>query len=195
MTPVPSHRLKQEKRVLRRVVLDERDALPAADRAARSVAISDRLLALDETAQATTVLVFWSFGSEVETAHLIDHLRALGKTVALPRIEAGDLAPVGYVPGAPMAETTFGAMEPSSGPVLDPGELDLVIVPGVAFDRRCTRVGYGRGFYDRLLGRTREDAAAVAIAFALQVVPEVPSGPVDRRVDALVTEREVIRCW
>lgn len=69
-----------------------------------------------------------------------------------------------------------------------------MIVPGVAFDRRCTRVGYGGGFYDRLLGRTREDAPAVAIAFALQVVPEVPSGPIDRRVDALVTELEVIRC-
>lgn len=194
MTTVPSHRLKQAKRALRRAVLAERNALPAPDRAARSVAVSDRLLGLDETARATTVLVFWSFGSEVETAHLIDRLRALGKTVALPRIESGDLAPVGYVPGASMAETTFGAMEPSSGPVLDPRELDLVIVPGVAFDRRCTRVGYGGGFYDRLLGRTREDAAAVAIAFALQVVPEVPSGPIDRRVDALVTELEVIRC-
>lgn len=112
MTTVPSHRLKQAKRALRRAVLAERNALPAPERAARSVVVSDRLLGLDETARATTVLVFWSFGSEVETAHLIDRLRALGKTVALPRIESGDLAPVGYVPGASMAETTFGAMEP-----------------------------------------------------------------------------------
>ncbi len=104
------------------------------------------------------------------------------------------MVPIVYSPGSPMAATTFGAMEPSSGRVLDPGELDLVVVPGVAFDRSCNRVGYGGGFYDRLLGRMRQDTAAVAVAFALQVVPEVPSGPIDRRVDAVVTELDVIRC-
>ncbi|MGA9159573.1 MAG: 5-formyltetrahydrofolate cyclo-ligase [Actinomycetota bacterium] len=193
MTGLPSHRLKRAKRALRMAVLAERDALPAEDRAAHSVAIADRLVALDEAELAVTVLAFWSFGSEVETAPLIDRLRSKGKTVALPRIEGDDVVPVEYTPGSPMAETTFGAMEPSGGRILGAGELDLVVVPGVAFDRSCNRIGYGGGFYDRLLGRTRE-GSAVAVAFGLQVVDEVPSGPTDRRVDALVTELEVIRC-
>jgi 5-formyltetrahydrofolate cyclo-ligase len=68
------------------------------------------------------------------------------------------------------------------------------VVPGVAFDRSCRRVGYGGGFYDRLLARTDEGAAAVAIAFSMQVVDEVPTGPLDRLVDAIVTEDGVIRC-
>ena len=194
MSDLPAHRLKQAKRSLRRTVLAERDALPAADRTARSEAIADRFLGLREAAIAETVLAFWSFGSEVDTAPLIARLRSGGKTVALPRIEGSDVVPVGSTPGAPMTETSFGAMEPASGRVLDVTELDLVVVPGVAFDRSCDRVGYGGGYYDRLLGKRREGASAIAIAFDLQIVDRVPSGPIDQRLDAVVTELEVIRC-
>lgn len=193
MSDLPAHRLKQAKRVLRRAVLAERDAVPQDDRSARSRAIADRFFGLPDTAGAETVLAFWSFGSEVETAPLISRLRSEGKTVALPRIEAGDVVPVVAAPGAPMSETSFGAMEPE-GPALDVAELDLVVVPGVAFDRWCGRVGYGGGYYDRFLERRREGVAAIAFAFALQIVDRVPSGAIDRRVDGVVTEVEVIRC-
>jgi 5-formyltetrahydrofolate cyclo-ligase len=85
-------------------------------------------------------------------------------------------------------------MEPAEGRVLDPAEVDLVVVPGVAFDRSCNRVGYGAGYYDRFLRLTRPGVPAVAIAFASQIVSIVPTGGTDRRVDAIVTEAEVIRC-
>jgi 5-formyltetrahydrofolate cyclo-ligase len=190
----PSHRLKRDKRALRRAILAERDALPDVDRASRSEAIADRLLGLDEAAAAATVLAFWSFGSEVDTAPLIDRLRSRGATVALPRTRDGDIVPVVWTPGSSMTDTSFGSREPADGRVLEARELDLIVVPGVAFDRSCRRVGYGGGFYDRLLTSTREAAAAVAIAFRMQVVEAVPSGPLDRTVDAIVTEDEVIRC-
>jgi len=193
VSELPAHRLKQAKRALRRAILAERDAATEDDRSARSAAIADRFLGLPETADAETVLAFWSFGSEVETAPLISLLRSEGKTVALPRIEGGDVVPVVAAPGAPMSETSFGAMEPE-GKALDVAELDLVVVPGVAFDRWCGRVGYGGGYYDRLLDKRREGVAAIAFAFALQIVDRVPSGAIDRRVDGVVTEVEVIRC-
>lgn len=194
MSDLAAHRLKRAKRALRRTVLAERDAIPGDDRSALSEAIADRFLELPETSGAETVLAFWSFGSEVETAPLITRLRSEGKTVALPRIEGADVVPVVAAPGAPMNETSFGAMEPAEGRALDVAELDLVVVPGVAFDRSCDRVGYGGGYYDRLLGRRREGVAAIAIAFALQIVDRVPSGAIDRRIDGVVTEVEVIRC-
>ena len=194
MNDRPSHRLKQDKRALRRAVLADRDALSGTERAARSEAIADRLLVLDEATGAGAVLAFWSFGSEVDTTPLIDRLRSLGTTVSLPRIENGDIVPVVWTPGSSMTETSFGSREPTDGRVLEARELDLIVVPGVAFDRSCRRVGYGGGFYDRLLARTRDGAAGVAIAFGVQVVDEVPTGPLDRPVDAIVTEDGVIRC-
>ncbi len=189
-----SDRLKRTKRALRRDVIARRDALSERDRAAASLAIADRVAALPEAREARSAMAFWSFGSEVDTAPLIEHWVAGGKTVALPRIEGSDVEPVAFVPGDPTTETSFGAMEPAEGRLLDPSELDLVIVPGVAFDRSGNRVGYGAGYYDRFLRRTRPGVPAVAIAFAAQVVPEVPTGGTDRRVDAIVTEAEVIRC-
>jgi 5-formyltetrahydrofolate cyclo-ligase len=191
---LPSHRLKQAKRALRREVVARRDAVPPEERAARSVGIVDRLLALPEVRAARTGMAFWSFGSEVETAPLIDRWCAQGVRVALPRIAGDAIEAVAYRPGDPVRETRFGAMEPSEGDVVAPQEIDVVVVPGVAFDRAGRRVGYGGGFYDRFLPRTGPGALVVAVAFSLQVVGEVPQGGGDRGVDAIVTEDEVIRC-
>lgn len=189
----PSHRLRQRKRALRRAVVERRGRLSADERAEKSEAIASRVLSLPEVRAAGTVMAFWSFGSEVETSPLIERLHGAGKRVLLPRTDADEVAAVGYAPGDPVVATSFGAMEPAGLEVVRPEEVDVVIAPGVAFDRRGARVGYGGGFYDRFLSRTRPDAPVVAIAFSLQVVDEVPEGRGDRRVDAIVTEDEVIR--
>ena len=194
MSQIPSHRLKQAKRSLRREVLAVRDALPLEDRAAWSEAIAERFLTLPEVQDARTVMAFWSFGSEVDTAPLVGRVLAGGRTVAMPRIEGADVVPVEYRPGDRLRQTSFGAFEPVEGRAVDPSELDLVVVPGVAFDDAGRRVGYGGGYYDRLLPRLRPGVPAIAIAFSLQRVAEVPAGGMDRRVDAIVTEREVLRC-
>jgi 5-formyltetrahydrofolate cyclo-ligase len=194
MIELPSHRLKQAKRALRREVLAARDALPPDDRRAWSEAVAARFLALPELADSRTVMAFWSFGSEVDTALLLEGLLDEGRTTAMPRVEGVEVVPVSYGPGDEIRQTSFGAFEPVAGRVLDVTELDLVIVPGVAFDGAGRRIGYGGGFYDRLLPRLRARVPAVAVAFSIQLVPEVPAGGMDRRVDAIVTEREVIRC-
>ncbi len=72
-------------------------------------------------------------------------------------------------------------------------ELDLVVVPGLAFDRQCGRLGYGKGYYDRLLRRVRADAALVAVAFQCQIFAEVPVLPTDVRVDQIITEETLYR--
>ncbi len=192
MNGVPSHRLKKLKRAMRDEIRARRDAMPEADRADASRAIAEHVLALPELEGAGTVMVFWSFGSEVDTAPLIAGLVRAGVRVALPRIEGADLVPTAYAPGDPLRSASFGAMEPTAGEELEPAALDVIVVPGVAFDRRGGRVGYGSGFYDRLLAR-RRPAATVAVGFDLQLVDEVPSGPADVPVDVVVTELETIR--
>ena len=194
MSDQPSHRLKQRKRAIRRDVIERRDALPPAERAERSARIADHVLALPETERASTVMAFWSFGSEVETAPLLTGLHASGTRVVLPRVEGGDVVAVVYETGDEVLAATFGAMEPTGAVTVDPSEVDLVVTPGVAFDREGFRVGYGGGFYDRFLPKTREEVPAIGVAFALQLVDEpLPRGTFDRRIDALVTEDGLIR--
>jgi 5-formyltetrahydrofolate cyclo-ligase len=192
---VRSQDLKRAKRDVRREVLAARDALSAHDRIAQSAAILDRLLALPEIGGARVVLAFSSFGSEVDTAPLIEALDAGGVIVTLPVVVGSDIEARAFRPGDPTRVTHFGALEPMGGDAIDPLAVDVVIVPAVAFDRGGRRVGYGGGFYDRFLPRTRPGAPRVGIALSVQVVETpLPAGAFDLRVDAVVTSDEVIRC-
>jgi 5-formyltetrahydrofolate cyclo-ligase len=189
-----SAELRRAKRELRARALALRDALPPREAAAAGRAIADRLLGLPELGAAGTVLVFSSFGSEVPTAVIVERLLGMGRRVAMPRVAGGRIEARTYEAGDPLERAAYGALEPVGGRALRPEELDVVVVPGLAFDRRGYRVGYGGGFFDRFLPRTRPDAFRVGICFHLQLVEEVPHGPGDVPVDAVVTEREVIRC-
>lgn len=191
-----SAELKRAKREVRRRVLAEREALTAPDRARRSGAVADLALALPEVIRARTLMAFWSFGSELDTSPLLTGLHDRGVTLALPRIVDGELEPRSYRPGDAMTVTTFGALEPARGAPLDPREIDAIAVPAVAFDREGRRVGYGGGFYDRFLPRTRSDAVRIGVAFGCQLLPPgdaLPSAAFDLRVDVVVTETEVLR--
>ena len=186
--------LREAKRGLRRAVRAARDALAPADRAERSRRIAERLLRLPELEGARTVMVFASFGSEVDTGPILGGLAARGVRLALPRIADGEVLPIAYRLGDRLVPTALGVPEPAGGPPVPEAEIDVVVTPGVAFDRAGYRVGYGGGFYDRFLRRVRPEVPRIAVAFALQVVPQVPHGEGDERVDLIVTEEEVIRC-
>jgi 5-formyltetrahydrofolate cyclo-ligase len=156
--------------------------------------IEERLVAIPDFVAAGSVLLFYSFGSEVTTSGLVDHARALGKRVLLPYIEGDALEAAEIMAGEAMVPTTYGPKEPVRRRAVDPGEVDLVVAPGLAFDRRGYRLGYGGGFYDRYLARLRPSATRVAVGFSFQVVEEVPSGPGDEPVHLVVTEDETIDC-
>ena len=180
--------LKRAKREVRRRVLAERDALTPDERTHLAHLIGERFLGLSEVETAEVVMAFWSFGSELPTAPLLEELDRRGKTVGLPRIVEGELEVRSYRPGDRVSQTAFGAFEPVDGHVLDALEIDVVAVPAVAFDRGGRRVGYGGGYYDRFLPRTR--ATHVGIGFDLQLLP---AGHFDRPVDVVVTDRETVR--
>ncbi len=186
--------LKKAKRAVRRSVLAARDALSLLDREALDTAIAARVMALDEITRARTVMVFWSFGSEVSTRPLIEALSAAGIAVALPRIDGPALQVRTFAPGDPVAPTAFGAMEPTAGVVLQPADLDVIITPAVAFDPDGHRVGYGGGFYDRLFPRA-PGAARIGIAYDLQVLDgPLPVGSFDLPVHVIVTQSRTLRC-
>ncbi len=136
-------------------------------------------------------MFFASFRSEVETEPMI--LRALraGKRVVLPKVTGKELAlyEIGDF-GADMERGAWGIPEPKTFAPAKLDEIDLIIMPGAAFDEQGNRLGYGAGFYDKLLSAFKR--TAVALAFEAQIVSNVPVAPHDIPVGKIVTEKRVI---
>lgn len=186
--------LKKAKRALRREVLATRDGMSADARRRAGATVVQRFLDLPEVRGASTVMAFSSFGSEVDTGPLLEGLARAGATIVLPRIDGGELVPRTWAPGEPLDVAWFGAAEPRDGRPVEPASIDVVAVPGVAFDRQGGRVGYGGGFYDRFLPRLRDEALLAAIGFACQLVERpVPAAAFDVAIDVVVTDAEVVR--
>lgn len=195
-SPRAGVRLREAKRTLRLRVLAARDALEPDVRARASGAIARRIAALPAFAAARTVLLTLPYRTEWDTALLVEAALAAGKGVALPRVDVqhrmlalhaiGDLAR-DVVPGY------RGIPEPQPDrPAVAPATIEFVLVPGVAFDARGRRLGYGGGYYDRLLPLVAQAVPRVAGAFDEQLVAEVPAAPYDLAVDAVVTPTRVI---
>jgi 5-formyltetrahydrofolate cyclo-ligase len=184
------------KRQIRGHTLSLRESLPAEQRARLSAAICARAGALPEFVGAATVMLFASFGSEVDTGPLIAQVLRDGKTLCLPRVQEARLMAAYRItdPSVDLVPGIWGIPEPRPGlPEISPHDLDVVIVPGCVFDIVGGRCGYGGGFYDTYLPSTRRGVPRVALAFDLQIVDHLPSEPHDLAVDAIVTETRVIR--
>jgi 5-formyltetrahydrofolate cyclo-ligase len=185
-----------DKQALRKRVLAARDALSADQRRAKSEAVCRRLVALPELAGAATLLAFASFRSEVDTRPLIEWCLAHGVVVGLPRVVGRHQMESFAItdPGHDVVEGYCSIPEPRDGLArLSPRQVDVVVVPGAAFDPQGGRIGYGGGFYDTYLRRVPERAARIAVAFDLQIVDAVPRAAHDLAVAAVVTESRVLR--
>ena len=194
--PEPHDPPSPTKQSLRRSALAARDAIVAEDRARRSAAICARARELPELVEAATVMIFATFRTEIDTGALIDWALAQGKVVALPRIVgprkmlAFRVADV----GRDLEPGTWDIPEPTEAcELVDPRDMDAVVVPGAAFDCDGHRCGYGGGFYDNYLPLTRDGVPRIALAFEAQIVDELPCEAHDLPVTVIVTEDRIIR--
>ena len=180
---------------LRALLHARRNALAAEDRARFSESITRTLLALDGYRVAQTVMAYMSFGSEFLTGAFVRDVLRRGKMLVLPRIDRMhdrlEVHAVGDFEHE-LAAGPWGIPEPRPGvcPPVVLSAIDFILVPGLAFTTQCDRLGYGRGYYDRLLASRSPHTALVAAAFSTQIVPRMPTGAHDVPVDAVVTERE-----
>jgi 5-formyltetrahydrofolate cyclo-ligase len=171
-----------------------RGAVPPEERAGLARQAEDRLLDLDEVVAAGTVLLFYSFDTEVATKAIGERLLAGGKRLLLPYLTSQGMEAGEIFPGDPLLPTGYGPREPSRRTPLDPSEVDLVIAPGLAFDRRGFRLGYGEGHYDRYLTRLRPETIRIGLAFSIQLIDRIPEEPSDQKVHLVVTDAEVVDC-
>jgi len=153
----------------------------------------DRLLALPELESARTILVCLAFGGELDTEPLIAEWTASGRVVAAPRAVPGTRRMTVHPLPCDLQTLRFGLRQPTAGaPEIDPDELDVAVVAGLAFDLHGVRLGYGSGYFDRFLaGRT--SLVKVGWCFDLQLVDELPRESHDVPMDLVVTERRTLR--
>jgi len=132
-------------------------------------------------------MAFVGVGDEADTGATIDSLGVAGLRVLLPRVVGDKIVAVVHDPGRALVAGAFGIPEPTGDPV-DPQEIDVVLVPGLAFTCDGRRLGQGGGFYDRFLPLVREDCVTVGVCFAEQIVDDLITEPHDRIVDLVITD-------
>lgn len=180
--------MEMDKATLRKQITDWRKSLDSETIMENSLTISQRLIALPVYQKASTLMVYSAFGAEVDLRLCIEHARASGKTLLFPKVyrEEKRLQPYMISSDEELTPGTWGILEPNEIARRWQGEppLDLVIMPGLAFDRKGNRLGYGGGYYDRWLETLQGQTslpALVAVAFEGQVVEAVPHGVYDKQ--------------
>jgi len=180
-----------EKSEIRKDILSKRVALTPSLRSSYDESIREKLLSLPELSRAKRVLLYCPIKGEPDLSPLFEKLLESGKKLVLPKVEGEDLLLLELEDTLCLSEGTFNIPEPQHGVKIEPEMLDLAVVPGIAFDREGFRVGFGKGYYDRLLERV--SAPKVGVAYSFQVLIRVPRDVWDKPVDIIVTEKEVIR--
>ena len=187
-----SEYIRTQKKALRRKILEIRDAQTREDIALRSMKIEERLTELLEWKKAEKIFFFYGYSSEVMTEDMMSHALSEGKRIFLPRVmslEKMNFFEVKELKG--LLPDKHGILEPPESWGATSELPDLLIIPGVAFDHSCYRMGYGRGYYDRFISSIGQDIPNVALAFELQIVDSVPRGEYDLPVDRIITEKEI----
>jgi len=187
--------LSARKQQIREQAHANRNAQENKDELSR--AIVARFMALPEYQAAKTVLFYLDVRSEVRTRHSLADALASGKKIVVPYCVDGELELFHLEHMDELSVGMYKILEPKpelrsvAAKKVDVSELDLIMVPGVAFDRRGGRTGHGKGYYDKLLEHARPDTPLVALAFECQMFDEIPMQQHDVFMDQVITEAAV----
>jgi 5-formyltetrahydrofolate cyclo-ligase len=183
------------KKAIRKEVLKKRDEISPDLKMLKDSLIKERLLKLSEFIVAKTILFYASFRSEVETLSMIKDSLKMGKRVVVPKVdkERHRLRLYEIKDMSELSPGYMGIPEPSmrDDRLITLDDIDLVIMPGAAFDSSCNRLGYGAGYYDILLSKRKKKIPIIALAYEEQLVDSIPSEKHDVRVDIIITDKRI----
>ncbi|MEO8269486.1 MAG: 5-formyltetrahydrofolate cyclo-ligase [Aureliella sp.] len=188
----PSSDTTSKKQAIRQAAHENRRAQANKDEV--SATITDRFTELPEYHSAQTVMFYIDVRDEVRTRQALPAAIASGKRIVIPYCVEGELELFHLESMEELDVGMYKILEPREvlrevpSKRLQPSDLDLVMVPGVAFDRQGGRTGHGKGYYDKLLEHARADAPLIALAFESQIFPEIPCESHDIYMDKVVTE-------
>lgn len=183
----------EEKARLRAQIRAQLSELPSEHRTAEDEALFSAFLSLPEVARAQTLFLFCGTGTEPDTSRLFAPLWAQGKRIVLPRMLPGRKMEIRqYLPDCPLVRHPFGILEPGMDcPLVERGEIELVLVPALCYDRKGFRLGMGGGYYDRWL--TGYHGPTVGLCREALLLDTLPTESHDCPVNVVITPAEIIR--
>lgn len=181
------------KKELRKELIKNRTSMSVTDVEELSHKINSYIMEWDSYKSAKAFMSYYSFRKEVLTDELLNNGLKEGKTVVLPKSikEGSQILPCIINSISDLKEENYGIMEPPTDNLLEREKLDIVFVPGVGFDKRGFRIGYGAGYYDRFLSDYK--GIKVGVCFELQVVEHAHNDSHDIAMDYIITEKGIIK--
>ena len=188
-----------DKKMLRKEILAKRKNIDTAKKEDMDKKIVDKFYESKYYKEAKNIFIYISYDSEIDTKEIINKALIDNKRVYVPRTEFKtrlmDAVEIASLDN--LIESEYGILEPAmEEPHIEPDELDLIVVPGVAFDRNGGRMGYGAGFYDRYFKRISKDRMEkikkLALAYDFQILEKIPMDEQDVPVNYIITEKEFI---
>ncbi|NLW02768.1 MAG: 5-formyltetrahydrofolate cyclo-ligase [Clostridiaceae bacterium] len=187
--------MQDRKKEMRKALLERRKQLDHNSVLELSGAIQRKILDSRFFKECPVIMAYMPIQNEVRTGFIISEGLAMGKTILLPRVadsERMEAVPV-VNPDSELIKGALGIMEPHpSMPAADPRTIDLVILPGIAFDRKGHRLGFGAGYYDRFITHLKKDCILLAPAYDFQVLDQIPADDFDKPADLIITEKQII---
>lgn len=185
------------KKEIRKEILEIRNNLSKEVSKNKSKSIISKFIKTKEFLISKNIMVYMDFKNEVNTKELIEYMLKNNKNVIIPYTDMVEvnIIPVEIKSLSDLVYCKYGYLEPKKECVENPfniNEIDLIIVPGVVFDKNRNRVGFGKGYYDKLLYKKRNDVKAIAFAYDFQILESVPFEKHDIKMDKIITESKVI---
>lgn len=165
-------------------MLEKRNRLYASEIVKRSKRIQEFVINSKEFQPVKVIGAYFAFGSEVKTDLIIERAIMLGKKIALPSVKEDKITFYEFSSSKHLIRRRFGIMEPV--PYKRVSKIDLLVVPGIAFDKKGYRLGYGKGYYDRLLSGKR--TFSIGLAYSFQLLENLPHDRYDKRLNAIASE-------
>ena len=189
--------MKEEKNILRKRLFELRNSLSAEEVEQRSKCIIEKLRGIDAFQNVQSIFCYVSFDNEVKTLELLQACISMGKQVSVPLALVRERRLVPYEVHDLQTELKrghWGILEPDKNlcRAIDKRDIKAAVIPGLGFDRQRDRLGYGLGFFDRLLADLDPNALKIGLAFDFQVLERLPTEWYDRKMDMIVTEAGII---
>ncbi len=170
---------------IRKQLIEKRNSISQSEAVAKSKIICDKLLKDPDYKKSKTIMFYISKGNEVHTNELIEKSLKT-KKVIVPKIIKDGLICCEINSLSNMSQNCFGIMEPKDEIACDISSIDLIIVPGIAFDKSGHRIGFGKGYYDKLLKNAK--CKKIALAYDFQILEKIPADEWDEKIDKIITD-------